>query len=578
MIGDRIAILRDGRLEQLGTPAELVARPATEYVRAMLATPLRQLARVQAAGTTAATRVSEQLALLPGYLAAHLELTLVALVVGIAISVPLGIWATRHPRAEAVVLGTVGVIQTIPSLALLAVMVPALAALSTVAHRALGIGVPSIGYLPALIGLTLYSLLPIVRNTVTGIRGVDPAVVEAARGVGMTAHEQLRIVELPLAWPVIIAGVRTATVWVVGIATLSTPIGAPSLGNYIFSGLQTRNLAAVLIGCVAAAMLALVLDGLVHALERGVRERRRGVTGVALALLAALALGTGVHAAQDWRGDRARPITIGAKTFTEQYVLSEILAGEIRRATAHTTRIVASLGSTVAFDALVAGALDLYVDYTGTIWATIMKRTEVPADPAIVLSEVSRYLTQEHGITLVATLGFENAYALAMRDEAAGRLGITTISELAPYAPSLVMAGDYEFFSRPEWSALATTYGLRFRDRRSMDASLMYDAVASAQVDVISAFSTDGRIAALGLTVLTDDRHVIPPYDAVVLASARLTREAPDVLAALRPLAGAIGPDLMRRLNAAVDQDGEAPAAVARAFLARSAPNLSPAP
>jgi osmoprotectant transport system permease protein len=525
--------------------------------------------------------VSDQLALLPGFLAAHLQLTLVALAIGTAISLPLGVWVTRRPRAEAIVLGVAGVIQTIPSLALLAVMVPLLAFAGRASVRAFGVDVPSIGYLPALIGLTLYSVLPILRNTVIGIRGVDPALVEAARGVGMTPREQLRLVELPLALPVIVAGIRTATVWVVGIATLSTPVGAPSLGNYIFSGLQTRNSTAVLIGCVAAAALALALDGVVRLLEVGVRARRRGWVLLALGIFAALAVATAAVTAHERLASGARPITIGAKTFTEQYVLSEIVAGAIGRATGQSTRIVSSLGSTVAFDALVAGSLDLYVDYTGTIWATIMKRTDVPSDPAIVLAEVSRYLTDTHGITMVAALGFENAYALAMRDEAAGRLGITSISELAAHAPTLVMAGDYEFFSRPEWTALERTYDLRFRDRRSMDSSLMYTAVASAQVDVISASSTDGRIAALGLTVLADDRHVIPPYDAVLLASARLAREAPDVLAALRPLASAIDADTMRHLNAEVDEHGASPAATARGFLAgleRRMPPRSPAP
>ncbi len=513
--------------------------------------------------------MSEQLALLPGYLGAHLRLTLVALAAGTLVSVPLGIWVTRRPRAEAAVLGIAGVIQTIPSLALLAVMVPALAAAGVLTTRLFGVGVPSIGYLPAIIGLTLYSVLPILRNTVTGIRGVDPAIVEAARGVGMTERQQLRLVELPLALPVIVAGLRTATVWVVGIATLSTPVGAPSLGNYIFSGLQTRNLAAVLVGCVAAAGLALVLDGLVLVLEVGVRSGRRGViaaAGAAFALLSVLAV---AGLARERFGAASRPIAIGAKTFTEQYILSEILAGEIARTTGRASRVTSSLGSTVAFDALVSGALDLYVDYTGTIWATIMKRTGAPPDPDIVLAEVGRELAATYGITLVGALGFENAYALAMRDETAGRLGITTVSELSAHAPALVMAGDYEFFSRPEWTALTDAYGLRFRERRSMDSSLMYSALASAQVDVISAFSTDGRIAALGLSVLSDDRRVIPPYDAVVLASARLAREAPEVIAALRPLSGTIDAETMRHLNAAVDQDGADPAAVARTFLAR---------
>lgn len=511
--------------------------------------------------------MTDGLAELPARVAAHLELTLAALAIGIAISLPLGVLATRRPRLESWLLGIASIVQTIPSLALLAILVPALAALGRATMRLAGVTVPSIGFVPALVGLTLYSVLPIVRNTVAGIRNLDPAVVEAARGVGMTTRDRLWLVELPLAWPVIIAGIRTATVWVVGMATLATPIGATSLGDYIFSGLQTRNLDAVLIGCVASAALALLLDGIVHALEIGVQRRRRALAAAALVALATLGAATAGNALRRQLSAGTTPIVVGAKTFTEQYVLSAIVADEIARTTATPTRIVASLGSTVAFDALAAGSIDLYVDYTGTIWTTIMKRTDVPQDPAIVLAEVSRYLTEAHGITLVAALGFENAYALAMRDEAAGRLGITTISDLAVRSENLVMAGDYEFFARPEWAALASTYGLRFRDRRSMDPALMYTAVASAQVDVISAFSTDGRIAALGLTVLQDDRHVIPPYDAVLLASARTAREHPEVVASLRSLAGSIGPDLMRHMNAAVDEHRSTPEAVARDFV-----------
>ena len=213
--------------------------------------------------------MSEQLALLPEYLTAHLQLTLLALLCSTAVSLPAGVAVTRVAWLERPVLGAAAVIQTVPSLALLAVMVPLLA----------GLGVQSIGFLPAFIGLTLYGVLPILRNTVTGIAGVDPALTEAARAVGMTPWQQLRRVELPLAMPVIVAGLRTATVWTVGVATLSTPVGATSLGNYIFSGLQTRNYTSVLVGCAAAAVLALVLDGLVRGLSAGGRgggsDRRR---------------------------------------------------------------------------------------------------------------------------------------------------------------------------------------------------------------------------------------------------------------------------------------------------------------
>jgi len=501
--------------------------------------------------------VSEQLALLPGYLTAHLQLTLAALGLAIAISLPLGILATRVRRLEQPLLAVAAVIQTIPSLALLAVMVPVLAALD----------LRSIGFLPALIGLTLYGLLPIVRNTVTGILGVDPSLVEAARGVGMTPAQQLRRVELPLAMPVIVAGIRTATVWTVGIATLSTPVGAPSLGNFIFSGLQTRNFRAVLLGSVAAAVLALLLDALVHGIELGIARRRRALVATCLALLAALAAYALLPAVAALLRPAARPVTIGAKTFSEQYVLSELLAQWIARQTGLATEVRASLGSTVAYDALASGDIDVYVDYSGTIWATILRRPEPPASRAAALDEVARFVRERDGVELVASLGFENAYALAMRAEQARRLGIRTISDLAPHAQDLAVGGDYEFFSRPEWRALQDRYGLAFREQRSMDSSLMYQAAAAGDVDVISAFSTDGRIAALDLVVLADDRGAIPPYDAIVLVSARLAREHPDVVAALRALHGAIDAERMRAANLAVDDGGASPAEVARGLL-----------
>jgi osmoprotectant transport system permease protein len=529
--------------------------------------------------------MSDQLARLPTLLTAHLQLVTVALLAGGLISIPGGIWITRHPRWERLALGVASVIQTIPSLALLAVMVPALAALGGVTRTAFGFELRSIGVLPALVALVLYSVLPMLRNTVTGIAGIDPALIEAARGVGMTDRQRLRLVELPLALPVIVAGVRTAAVWVVGMATLSTPVGAPSLGDYIFSGLQTRNFAAVLVGCLASAALALVLDGLVRTLEVGIARRRRGRTRAAALALAALALYAGASFALGLRGRGGREVVIGAKTFTEQYVLSEILARQVERATGRATRIVPSLGSTVAFDALATGAIDAYVDYTGTLWATILHHEETPPDPAAVLAEVARVLADEHRVTVVGALGFENAYALATSARGAAARGLARISDLTPAAPELAMAADYEFFSRPEWQALVRTYGLRFREQRSMDPSLMYGAVASGDVDVISAFSTDGRIAAYGLVVLADDRRAIPPYDAIILASARLVRDEPAAVDALRALAGTIDAATMRAMNAAVDEQGASPQTVAQGFLARLAgakrapsPSESPAP
>ena len=246
--------------------------------------------------------MSEQLALLPEYLTAHLQLTLVALLLSAATALPLGIAATRSRWLEPVALGVAGVIQTVPGLALLALMVPLLAAAD----------LQSIGFLPAICGLTLYGVFPILRNTVTGISGVSPVYKEAARGVGMTPRQQLVRVELPLAMPVIVAGLRTATVWLVGITTLSTPVGATSLGNYIFSGLQIRNYTAVVVGCVAAGGLALILDGLVRAVEDGLVRRRRRQVAAALGIAVLLYGYAGATLAARW-SDPERPVVVGSR-------------------------------------------------------------------------------------------------------------------------------------------------------------------------------------------------------------------------------------------------------------------------
>lgn len=502
--------------------------------------------------------MSAQLALLPEYATAHLQLTLIALLLSAASALPLGIAATRIPWLEPPVLAVAGIIQTVPGLALLALMVPLLAALD----------LRSIGFLPAICGLTLYGVFPILRNTVTGIRGVDPACREAARGVGMTPLQQLLRVELPLAMPVIVAGLRTATVWLVGVATLSTPVGATSLGNYIFSGLQIRNYAAVVVGCAAAGGLALLLDGLVRAVEDGLtRRRRRQVTAAAgvVVLLYAYA-GITLAAARLDAGERA--VVIGSKTFTEQYVLSGIIARLVERETGRRTTLVQSLGSTVAFDALTAGEIDIYVDYTGTIWVNHMQGGGALPERAEVTARVRRFLRERHGVMLAAMPGFENTYALAVRGADAERLGLRTIGDLAPVAGRFVFGGDYEFFARPEWPSVRDAYGLAFRERRTMDASLMYQAVAAGAVDVITGFGTDGRIDAYGLRVLEDNRGAVPPYDAIVLAGARLTRTAPGVLAALARLDGAIATEQMRAMNFEVDERGADPGAVAARFVA----------
>ncbi len=484
-------------------------------------------------------RLAEQLALLPEYLGNHMVLTLTALALGILISVPVALLATRVRWLEWPVLAFAGVLQTVPALALLALMVPLLG---------------RVGFVPALSGLVLYSMLPVLRNTVTGVKGVDPAYLEAARAIGMTDGQLLWRVQLPLAAPVIVAGIRIASVWVVGVATLSTPVGSPSLGNYIFSGLQTQNFTAVMVGVIAAAALALVLDLLIWLIETAISRRNgrlglAGAGGLALLVLAAL-----LPVMSTTQGEVGRkPIVIGTKTFTEQYILAELLKKRARES-GYDAAELQSLGSTVVFDALKANRVDCYVDYSGTIWANHMKRNDQPGRQA-VLRIMSDWLRAEYGIVCLGSLGFENAYALAMRRDRADSLGIRTIGDLARRSGKLSVGGDYEFFVRPEWKALQEHYRLNFAVKRSFDSTLMYSAVQRNVVDVISAFTTDGRITAFGLMILRDNLDVLPPYDAVLLLSPKAGSDS-GIKRAFEPLVGAISDEKMRQANMMVDLKG----------------------
>ncbi|HMP62045.1 MAG TPA: ABC transporter permease/substrate-binding protein, partial [Phenylobacterium sp.] len=412
-----------------------------------------------------------------------------------------------------------------------------------------GRGFSALGFLPALLALTLYSMLPIVRNAATGLLSLDPAILQAAQGVGMTRRQQLFLVELPLAAPVIMAGVRTAAVWTIGTATLVTPVGQTSLGNYIFSGLQTENWVRVLFGCAAAAGLALVTDQLLGLIEAGAARRDLRRMG-----LGALGLGLGVALAVAPLVSLGKPSSyvVGAKNFSEQYILAELISERIE-ALGGTARGKEDLGSAIAYRALASGEIDVYVDYSGTLWANVLGRQDNPGRQA-VLDELTEELAARDGVLVLGSLGFENAYALAMRRERAQALGVTSLEELAARAPNLVMGGDIEFFARPEWRAVVQAYGLSFRARRSFQPTFMFRALSAGDVDVISAFSSDGRIAADDLVLLEDPRGALPPYDAVVLISPR-RRDDPRLLAALRPLIGAIDVEAMQAANLTVDRD-----------------------
>ena len=479
----------------------------------------------------------------PDLLAQHLLLAMSALALGLVLSLPLAVWSARAPAVGRVALGLASLIQTIPSLALLALFYPLLLSLSAL----VGGGIPALGFLPSLLALTLYAILPILRNGVTGLAGIDPAVIEAADGVGMTAWQKLRLVEAPLVAPVLMAGIRTAAVWTIGAATLSTTVGQPSLGDMIFAGLQTQNWALVLAGCAAAAALALAVDALLGAIEHGIARRQRVRVGLALG---ALALGVAAALAP-MLPDRRPAVVVGAKGFSEQYILARLI-GHRLEAAGYRVVYREGLGSGVLFAAVKSGNVDVAVDYTGTLWTNEMRRADTPPRDAMLAALTAWEARQ--GMRLLGRLGFENAYAFAMRGDRARALGIANMDDLAAQAPRLRLGADLEFLERPEWAAIRAAYPMRFASANAYNPTFMYRALGSGKVDVISAFSSDGRIAADGLAVLADPKHVIPNYDAVLQLSPARAADA-RMIAALQPIMGRIAVEAMREANYMVDRD-----------------------
>jgi osmoprotectant transport system permease protein len=476
--------------------------------------------------------------------ASHILIAGAALALGLLLALPLGVFGARHRRVEQGVLGFASLVQTIPSLALLALFYPLLLALRTLT----GAPISPLGFLPALLALTLYALLPILRNTVVALRGLDPDMLEAADGIGMTAWQKLWLVEAPIALPTVMAGIRTAAVWTIGAATLSTTVGQPSLGDVIFSGLQTQNWELVIWGCVAAAALALTADAVLGLAERGISKGPRILWIVALALFVAAPVAALVSQVRPAQG----VVTIGAKNFAEQYILARLIGHRLGKA-GYAVRYKENLGSAVIFGAVSSGDVDIYVDYAGTLWTNEMKRTGNPPRAAMV-AEVTAWTKAERGVTTLGPLGFENAYALAMRRDAARARGIASIDDLRGAAASLTLGTDLEFPDRPEWATIRKSYNLRFARQRTFNPTFMYDALKSGDADVISAFSSDGRIAADDLIVLTDPRGAIPSYDALLLLGPKAARDA-KMIAALRPLVGSIPVEVMRKANFMLDRE-----------------------
>lgn len=492
----------------------------------------------------------------------HIFLVLISSGAAILVGVPLGILLTRIRSLRGPVLGFASVMQTVPSLALFGLLIP----LPFIG----GIGARS-----AIIALALYALLPVIRNTVTGIVGIDPKVREAATAMGMTDGQRLRMVELPLAMPVILTGIRVAVVISVGVATVAAAIGAGGLGTYIFRGLRQNDNNLLLAGAIASAMLALLCDFALGQFERSyvIGERtagtRRKVLGYGAAgILAAIALLSAVpgllpsNAGSGTAG--SRKIVVGSKDFTESVILAEILAQALEGQGVDVERQF-ELGGNIPHDSLLSGQIDVYPEYTGTAFTAILKHPPV-TDSQTVYAQTKAEYADKFGLSVSPPLGFANDFAILVRGDVARRYNIKTISDAVVLMRDWQAGFGQDFMSRADgYTGFAKAYGIKFsKQPREMDLALTYRALASGELDIIAGNSTDGLISALDLYQLEDDRRYFPPYQAVYIARA----DAEDMLGPVfEKLKDIISTEEMRRMNFEVDGKKRSPKDVAAEFV-----------
>lgn len=479
----------------------------------------------------------------------HLVLVTVAIAIATLIGIPLGILITRKPKLAQPILGLANAIQTIPSLAIFGFL----------------ISVPflgGIGKIPAIIALTLYALLPLIRNTYTGITSVDPAIREAGRGMGMTDRQLLLMVEIPLALGVILAGVRVATVICVGIATIASAIGGGGLGVFIFRGIATVNNQLILAGAIPAAAIALIFDFILGWLEKLLSQSKQkqifnrqfawrlGILTLLIVGLLAIAYRSNILLATG-----NKKIIIGSKDFTEQVILGELLAQEIEAQTdINVERRLNLGGSFICHEAVKAGKIDGYVEYTGTAFTSILKEKPI-TNPQVVYQQVKQKYQQKFQLEVMKSLGFENTFAMIIRRKDSDRLGIKTLSEAAKYTPQWRAGFGYEFMNREDgYPKLAQVYGLEFaQPPQEMDLGLIYKALADKQVDMVAGNSTDGLIPVLKLVVLKDDKKYFPPYEAVPIFNQKTLAKYPKIRKAIAQLTDIISAQEMQQMNYQVD-------------------------
>lgn len=495
------------------------------------------------------TLVSERFNLFNAILQ-HIEISLIALVIAIIIAVPVAISVLNHKKVAYVITQFAGVLQTIPSLALLGLLIPLV----------------GIGQVPAVIALVVYAILPIFQNTYIGLTSIDESLDEAANAFGMTKFEKLIKVQLPIALPTIIAGIRQALVMIIGTATLAALIGAGGLGNLILLGIDRNDNTLTIIGALAAAILAIIFSALIYVLQKG--KLRYSI--VALLLIVAIPVGNSVyHAVQP----KQTTITIAGKLGSEPDILINMYKELIEAKNSNTKVILKpNFGQTsFLFNALKAKQIDIYPEFTGTVLESLVKTPNGQRDTGVSPEQLYGYakkdLKDQFGFDYLPPMEYNNTYSIIVTKAFADKYHLKNISDLRNIEAKLHAGFDLEFLNRADgYKGLQAKYGLSVTSQ-SVDAALRYEALRSGKVNVIDGFSTDSQIRQYNFVELKDNHHLFPVYQGAPLVSATLAKEHPEIIDTLNVLAGKITEDEMREMNYQVNVKGKAPAVVARDFL-----------
>ena len=484
----------------------------------------------------------------------HLFIVLAASILSIAIGLPLGIWAYVSKTARPAILRAVDLLQTIPSLALLGIIMVFL----------------DPGKLTVIIGITLYSLLPIVRNTCLGLQEVDPGVKEAARGMGMSKPYRVLMVEFPLAFPTVFTGIRIAVVNAIGTAVFAAFVGGGGLGGVITQAIRISDMKLILAATGVLMVIAVVLDLLMGWFETQMHKDRGGsrkmwipVAAILLAICLLLPYGRGSS------GD----LMLYDGDYSETQLMHHMVKMLVEDQTDLTVTIQDQMSQVNNFNALNGDShtCDLMISYDGTLLTTFFHQdvTDVPEGMSIY-DYVNQVAQEEYGMRLLEKLGFDNTYAIAVPQAVADQYGLETISDLVPVADQLTFGAEQGFFTLEgsmKYGPFTEFYGLNFRNPVSVDLGLKYAAVENGSFDVTVVYATDGLNRKAGLKILEDDKSFFPDYNGAFLVREDMLEKYPELEGILNQLAGEIPTEQMAELTYQVDVLGRTVDDVAREFL-----------